>query len=174
MIDRFSLGLASKRSKTIGGRLAIPIHNEKGELIAYCGRALDDADPKYRLPTNFRKDLAIFNLNRIPVGEDAPDTIVLVESYLSVIKHHAKDLAIASPMGRSISEDQIALLQEWGFQKVIVLADGDEPGRQGARSIAGALAPFLWARVIDLPDGQKPHHLKPDELRALCAQTTIT
>lgn len=167
MIDRFGLGLASTRSKTIGGRLAIPIHNERGELIAYCGRALDDAEPKYRLPTNFRKDLALFNLHRLTTDESSPATVILVESYLSVIKHRADDLAIVSPMGRSISKAQIALLQEWGFTRAVIVADGDEPGRQGARSIAGVLAPHLWLRVIALPDGQKPHHLDQQTFRRL-------
>jgi DNA primase len=168
MIDAFGLGLASNRSKTIGGRLAIPIHNEKGELIAYCGRSLDDAEPKYRLPTNFRKDLALFNLHRVSPSAP-PATVILVESYLSVIKHHAEDWAIVSPMGRSISEAQIELLHEHGFTHVIVIADGDTPGREGARSIASALSPSLWVRVIDLPDGQKPHHLDQETFHQLCA-----
>lgn len=172
MIDRFGLGLASARSKTIGGRLAIPIHDKQGELIAYCGRALDDADPKYRLPTNFRKDLALFNLHRVTAGEGSPATVILVESYLSVIKHHADDLAIVSPMGRSIAPAQIALLQEWGFARAVVVADGDEPGRQGARSIAGTLAPYLWVRVIDLPDGQKPHHLDHQTFRRMVSEAS--
>lgn len=170
MMDQFGLGLASKRSKTIGGRLAIPIHNEQGELVAYCGRALDDAEPKYRLPTHFRKDLAVFNLHRIPRGDKAPKTAILVESYLSVIKHHAAEWAVLSPIGRSIAEAQIELLKDHGFTHIVVVADGDEPGRQGARSIASALAPSFWVRVIDLPDEQKPHHLDHQTFRKICAE----
>lgn len=170
MIDAFGLGLASKRSKTIGGRLAIPIHNERGELIAYCGRALDDAEPKYRLPTNFRKDLALFNLHRVATSPSTPAMAILAESYLSVIKHHAEDWAIVSPMGRSISEQQAMLLREHGFTHAIIIADGDAPGREGARLIASALAPNFWVRVIDMPDGQKPHHLDHQTFREICSE----
>lgn len=167
--NTFGLGLASNRSKTIGGRLAIPIHNERGELIAYCGRTLDEAEPKYRLPTNFRKDLALFNLHRV-VTSHPPATAILVESYLSVIKHHAEDWAVVSPMGRSISEEQIALLRDLGFTHAIIIADGDTPGREGSRSIASALASSCWVRVIELPDGQKPHHLDHQTFRKICAK----
>ena len=48
----FELGRASKKSKTIGDRLAIPLHDHSDRLIGYCGRYLGDnkADdvPKYR------------------------------------------------------------------------------------------------------------------------------
>src|SRR5689334_15147914 len=56
----FGLGLC-KQSKTIKGRLAIPIHNVNAEIIAYAGRWLgaDDAIPenegKYLLPSQFYK-----------------------------------------------------------------------------------------------------------------------
>ena len=49
------------------GRIAIPIHNEKGELVAYAGRYSGDppeGEPKYKLPPKFKKHLILFNLNR--------------------------------------------------------------------------------------------------------------
>ena len=37
------------------GRLVIPIHNRCGELVAYCGRAVDGSLPRYRFPAGFAK-----------------------------------------------------------------------------------------------------------------------
>src|ERR1051325_1996678 len=31
-------------------RLVIPIHSERAELVAYCGRAVDGSQPRYRFP----------------------------------------------------------------------------------------------------------------------------
>ena len=49
------------------GRIAIPIHNESGELVAYCGRWTREPPeerPKYLLPSAFHKSQVIFNLHR--------------------------------------------------------------------------------------------------------------
>lgn len=159
----FGLGRASKRSKTIGDRLAIPLHNISSELIGYSGRYLGDdkADdvPKYILPKGFRKELELFNLNRLPPDHDY---IVLFESYLSVMRHH-EHLACVSPFGRDLSAQQLELLQ--GYKRFIVVFDGDEPGAHGAASVAGHLATIGWVRTVVLPSGCKPHHLAWDELR---------
>ena len=36
-------------------RLVIPIHNADGQLIAYCGRSVDQTQPRYRLPPALTK-----------------------------------------------------------------------------------------------------------------------
>lgn len=168
-IEHFGLGVASQKSKSIAGRLAIPIHDQTGQLVAYCGRfigdELPDADtPKYVLPKGFRKDIEVFNLHRYLAAPPERPYAVLFESYFSVFRHH-QHVAALSVMGRSISPTQIAKLAEAGIARVLIVFDGDDPGRDGARSIAGALAPTLWTRVIDLPEGVKPHHLTWAELR---------
>lgn len=172
-IDRFGLGRVSARSKTIGGRLAIPLHDETGELIGYCGRYIGDEIPedvpKYVLPKGFRKELMVFNLHRYLAEPPTPRFAVLVESYFSVIRH-AEHLTALSTLGRSISPEQITLLREAGITRVLIVFDGDEPGRAGARSVAAELAPHLWTRVVDLPEGVKPHHLSWDALRPFLAE----
>ena len=169
----FGLGRASKRSKTIADRLAIPIHNANGELVAYCGRYVGDDvpddEPKYKQPPGFRKELEIFNLHRAVGQIDKFKTFLVFESYFSVMRFY-RNASCISFMGRSASAQQVDLLIEQmkaaGFRKAVIIGDGDEPGRQGARAIAGALAPDFWTHVLDLDDGVKPHHLDWDELAA--------
>jgi hypothetical protein len=43
---------------SISGRVVIPIHNERGELVAYAGRSIDDSEPRYKLPPDFRFTIA--------------------------------------------------------------------------------------------------------------------
>jgi DNA primase len=35
---------------SMSGCVVIPIHNERGELVAYVGRSIDGSEPKYKLP----------------------------------------------------------------------------------------------------------------------------
>ena len=162
----FGLGRASKRSKSIGGRLAIPLHDGKGRLIGYCGRFVGDElpdknTPKYVLPKGFLKDLELFNLHRL-VGR--PKVLLVVESYLSVMRFH-REVPCVSPFGRSMSPQQVELVRALNPEQIIVVFDGDEPGRQGAATVGGALAATSWVRTLDLLDGVKPHHLEWAELK---------
>ena len=167
-IQQFGLGQVSGRSKSIGGRLAIPIHDRLGQLVAYCGRHIGDDIPddvpKYILPKGFRKEIELFNLHRILASPPPQRFVVLFESFFSVMRH-AGHIPALSAMGRTLSEEQISLLRDAGITKVIVVFDGDDPGKAGARDAAAALAQHFWTRIVLLPDGKKPHHLSWDELR---------
>lgn len=46
------------------GRVAIPIRNDRHELIAYAGRSVNGDEPKYRFPAGFHKSQVLFNMNR--------------------------------------------------------------------------------------------------------------
>lgn len=168
MRHHFGLGKASKRSKTIADRLAIPLRNQQKELIGYCGRHIgdelpDDDTPKYILPKGFRKELELYGIEHVAPN---PKCLVLFESYFSVIRHQA-EIPCVSPFGRSISPEQVALIGPLQPKRIFVVFDGDEPGRSGAVQVAGALAPLAWTRIVELPDGVKPHRLDWAALRAL-------
>jgi len=45
----FGLGLFCGRG-SMSGRIVFPIHNEKGELVAYAGRSIDESEPRYKIP----------------------------------------------------------------------------------------------------------------------------
>ena len=172
-IKAFGLGRASKRSTTIPDRLAIPIHNADGKLVAYCGRYVGDDEPedepKYKLPPGFRKDLEFFNIHRAWALREGHPHFLVMESYLSVMRHH-EHAPCVSPMGHELSGRQLDLLRglplaNWEqWPRAFVIADGDDPGREGAARIAGKLASVFWRCIIHLPNGAKPHHLSSGEL----------
>ena len=63
----FGLGYFTGEKGMMVGHVVIPIHNVKGELVAYAGRwpgKLPGEDtPKYKFPPNFRKMQELFNLD---------------------------------------------------------------------------------------------------------------
>ena len=63
-VKYYGLGL-QKKGKTIPSRIAIPIHDTNNNLVAYCGRAIDETEPKYLFPFGYKKNQIVYNLNRI-------------------------------------------------------------------------------------------------------------
>ncbi len=171
-IADLGIGLAQRAS--MQNRLAIPILNASDKLVAYSGRdvgLLDDPDePKYKFPKNFRKELEIYGWNVAQHFE----RVVLVESFLSVIKHGGEaskygdtGFGVAALMGTSISDQQIRLLTQ-SCSRVIVCFDGDEAGLTAAPKVAGRIAASgMWVQVHNYADGKKPHH---DDIDAFCTR----
>lgn len=60
-------GVGSYRGPGIfSDRLVIPIHNQRGELVAYCGRALDHSQPRYGFPPGFAKSEILLTFTAPP------------------------------------------------------------------------------------------------------------
>ena len=74
----FGAGYAPKG--IMRGRLAIPIHDWNGNLVAYCGHTLGNDSPTLIFPNGFRPEEHIFNANRIGEGE-----LVLMRDPLDVL-----------------------------------------------------------------------------------------
>ena len=78
----------------MSGRVVIPIHSEGGELVAYAGRAVDAAEPKYKLPAGFKKSAEVFNLHRlIALSETARERVVVCEGFFDCMKVHQAGFA---------------------------------------------------------------------------------
>ena len=149
---------------SMSGRIVIPIHNERGELVAYAGRVVDDSEPKYKLPPGFHKSLELYNLHRS--AKMSPETVVLVEGYFGCLHLEKLGLPAVALMGSSISVAQIDLLEQ-RFEVVTVLMDGDKAGREAADEIVRRLARRVLVCCIDLPDGKQPDDMTLEELEDL-------
>lgn len=145
------------------GRCVLPIHNAKGELVAYAGRAIDGSEPKYKFPAGFRKSLELYNLHRVPKGEC---TAVLVEGFFDCMKVSQAGYPCVALMGSSLSKTQERLLAE-NFAEIVVMLDGDEAGRSAAETIADRLQQVVFSvKTLNLSDGAQPDQLSGAELRA--------
>ena len=87
------------------GRLVIPIHNAVGELIAYCGRSVDQSQPRYRLPSGFAKSEILFNVHRAAAAME--NSVVVVEGFFDCMKvHQAGIRSVVGLMGSSLYAPQ--------------------------------------------------------------------
>jgi DNA primase len=83
--ERFGTGFY-RGSGILSGRLVIPLHDEHGQLVAYCGRVVDESEPRYRFPSGFAKSELLFNLHRA-VAAGRP-SVVMVEGFFDCLKLH--------------------------------------------------------------------------------------
>ncbi len=166
-VAAFGLGYCSRG--LMKGRIAIPIHSSDGELVAYAGRWADEDPPpgteRYRLPKNFHKSFELFNLHRA-VGIGGRH-LILVEGYWSAMRLHLLGLPCVASFGSSVSPEQATLIRTAGFRFVTVLFDGDEGGRSGIDQALPVLGRQVYARALELPEGEKPDSLPEAFFNAL-------
>ncbi len=158
--EYFGVGFFSGKG-SMSGRIVIPIDNERGELVAYAGRSIDGSEPKYKLPTGFKKSQVLYNLGR--ATEETDGTVVLVEGFFDCMKVTQAEFACVALMGCSMSEAQEAQLAAH-FRRVIIMLDGDDAGERAVGEIVERLARRMWVRIIFLSEGQQPDELAVDDL----------
>ena len=161
--DRFGIWFYSGRG-TMCGRIVIPVHNERGGLVAYAGRAVNRSNPRYRFPAGFRKSAELYNLHRCHMR-----SVVLVEGFFDVLNVVKAGFDAVALMGSSLSERQRVLLLTH-FSEVVLMLDGDDTGRQATRRIAEALKDVVQLRLGVIPDGRQPDSLRADEIRQLVTE----
>lgn len=165
----FGIGFCAKGM--MADRIAIPIHNAKGEVVAYAGRFVGEppeGTPKYKLPPGFRKSQELFNLDRAS-KESGP--LVIVEGFFDTMKLHQNGCKrVVALMGSTMSAAQEELIRQQtnSHSQVIVLLDENEAGKAGREDIACRLAKFCFVRVhqFDQPD-MEPEHLAAEEVQRL-------
>lgn len=165
----FGIGYCSKGM--MAGRIAIPIHNSEGNVVAYAGRwpgePPDKDTERYKLPPGFRKSQELFNLDRA-IQEPVAKSLIIVEGFFDCIKIHEHGYKkVVALMGSTMSAAQEELIRyhtEFN-SRVIVMLDENDAGRAGREDIAVRLSKFCYVRVheFSVPDAE-PEHLTENEL----------
>ena len=137
-------------------RIAIPIHDEEGKLVAYAGRwagdELPEGENKYMLPRGFKKSQILFNLHRVTGAK----VLVIVEGYWSVFRLHQLGIPAVALMGRTLSQKQEALLIASKVSHLILMLDGDDAGQEAQAELLPRLARHFFTKVSKLPEGDQP------------------
>ncbi len=152
-------------------RIMFPIHDGRGRLVAFGGRAMaKDAKAKYlNSPETpiFQKSKLLYNYHRARRAFSDPHNsargLIVAEGYMDVIALARAGFTHAvAPMGTALTEDQLELLWRVGPEPILCF-DGDKAGVRAAfRSIERALPllrPGQSIRFAMLPDGQDPDDL---------------
>ncbi|AOO83447.1 DNA primase [Bosea vaviloviae] len=148
-------------------RIMFPIHDARGRVIAFGGRAMSaEVSAKYlNSPETplFHKGSLLFNHHNARKGSHDTGQVIVVEGYVDVI---AMTLAgfpqTVAPLGTALTEDQLGLLWRMADEPVICL-DGDKAGRKAASRAIDLALPMLEPgkslAFATLPDGQDPDDL---------------
>ena len=170
-IIEFGVGFCTKG--VMKDHIAIPIHNVKGEVMAYAGRwpgePAEDI-PKYKLPKGFSKSQEVFNLDRA-IKEPTEQPIIIVEGFFDCMKlWQAGIKKVVALMGSSLCPAQEDLIRRHttSNSQIIIMFDEDEAGRKGRQDAAAKLSCFAYVRthVFDQEDMQ-PEHLTEEQLATL-------
>lgn len=147
------------------GRVVIPIRNDKHDLLAYAGRAIDGQEPKYRFPYGFHKSHVLFNLNRAKQLRNG--SVIIVEGFFDAAKvYQAGYSNVVALMGSSLSDVQEQLLQQH-FARAVLMLDGDDAGQRGTANIRSRLDGKMNVSVITLQPGQQPDQLPSKDVNQL-------
>mgnify|MGYP001323247974 CR=1 FL=1 len=145
-------------------RLMVPTHATTGEVIAFGGRALGDAEPKYLNTTTtpvYTKGRHLFALNVARRAAQADRTLIVVEGYLDCIAlHQAGFKNTVAALGTAFTPEQAAELRKYA-DYVYLCYDGDAAGSAAATKAVDVASKSiehagLAVRIVLLPPGQDP------------------
>ncbi len=130
-------------------RAIIPIHDQRGRVIAFGGRALkSDVQPKYlNSPETsiFHKGSVVFNFHRAREPAHRVGSVVAVEGYMDAIAiYQAGIKSVVATMGTAFTEEQIATLWRLSSEPVICF-DSDRAGVAAAHRSIDRILPLLTA-----------------------------
>lgn len=144
-------------------RIMFPIHDRRGRVIAFGGRALDDEVPKYlNSPETelFHKGRELYGLHLARKSQTRLERIIVVEGYMDVVALAQFGFRnVVATLGTAINTDQAELAFR-ASDEVVYCFDGDTAGRKAAWRALQATLPRIregrQARFLFLPEGEDP------------------
>ncbi|MGH9466301.1 MAG: DNA primase [Terriglobales bacterium] len=143
-------------------RLIFPIKSERGQTIAFGGRALEASDrgPKYlNSPEHplYTKGRVLYNLDRARAAIRELRYAILVEGYFDCLRVSLAGFEnVVASCGTALTPAQVAALGRL-TRKAVVNFDPDSAGRAAAeRSVALLLEEDFQMRVVMLDGGLDP------------------
>jgi DNA primase len=166
------LGLTVKREGGEGAydrfrdRIMFPIRDRRGRTIAFGGRVLDDATPKYmNSPESvvFHKGQELYGLYEARKAVRQLVRIVVVEGYMDVVALAQFGIGYAvATLGTATTREHLERLYRT-VPEVVFCFDGDRAGRDAAWRALENTLPVLRdgreARFLFLPEGEDPDSL---------------
>jgi DNA primase len=156
-------------------RIVFPITDVRGKTVCYVGRhSMSNGNPRY---VNYPSGVSI---PLFPAKFDNKyKSIVLVEGIFDMLNCYDKGLRnTVCTFGTSklLNETKEKMLsyKVMGIEKVFILYDGDDAGREAARKIKPLLEEAgFTTEIIDLPEGQDPGVITQEDVNSLIEYTKI-
>jgi DNA primase len=142
------------------GRIIFPIFSESGKALAFGGRSLFDAEPKYLNSPDtpiFTKGKFLYGLNFSKESIREQEEIILVEGYTDYVSLYQAGITnLAASLGTSLTPDQISLAKRF-TRKMIISFDGDSAGLKAAsRAVSLGFEKGMQTRFIQIPQEFDP------------------
>jgi DNA primase len=147
-------------------RIMFPILDRKGRVIAFGGRVMGDAKPKYlnspETPV-FHKGHVLYGLSWARDGVGRGSQLVVTEGYMDVIALHRSGFEGAvAPLGTALTEAQLEELWRLAAEPILCF-DGDAAGQRAASRAIDRALPMLKPghslRFATLGGGEDPDTL---------------
>ncbi|WP_163558520.1 DNA primase [Halomonas sp. NO4] len=147
-------------------RVMFPIRDGRGRTLAFGGRVLGDAKPKYlnspETPV-FHKGRELYGLFEARQANARLERLVIVEGYMDVVALAQFGIRNAvATLGTATSEEHLVRLFRL-VDEVVFCFDGDQAGRQAATRALQTVLPLMidgrQARFLFLPEGEDPDSL---------------
>ena len=159
-------GLSAERKQGSGlydrfrGRVIIPIADERGRVVGFGGRVLDDSTPKYlNTPETvlFNKRKLLFGLDRSHRAIQQEGRAIVVEGYMDAISvFDAGVHNVVASLGTSFTPEHAKKLLHYA-PEICFCYDSDEAGQKATiRALTIVRDTGARVRVIVVPDGKDP------------------
>ncbi|HEY1977822.1 MAG TPA: DNA primase [Candidatus Baltobacteraceae bacterium] len=145
-------------------RLMVPTYATTGEVIAFGGRALGDAEPKYLNTAGtpvYTKGQHLYALNVARRAAQSDRTLIVVEGYLDCIAMHQAGFENAvAALGTSFTPEQATELRKYA-EYVYLCFDGDIAGNTAATKAVDVASKAIEhtgsaVKIVLLPPGEDP------------------
>ena len=161
-------GIIGKNSRgnifdKLRNRIIFPIFDKKNRAIAFGGRTIADAMPKYlnSAETNvFKKNKTLYNISLARKAIFDEKSVIIVEGYMDVIALAKNGIEnVVAGLGTALSREHLLELF-YITDKIIICLDGDAAGIKAAKRILEIALPLVSAKKnIEfniLPNGMDP------------------
>ncbi len=141
-------------------RVIFPIFDAAGQVVAFGGRVLDDAKPKYLNSP----ETPLYNKRRILYGLHAArekcrseQSVFVVEGYFDLLSMHQFGIGNAvATLGTALTSEHVRRLKGYAKRAFLVF-DSDEAGIKAAHRTTGIfIDEGMEAAVVLLPTGHDP------------------
>lgn len=136
-----------------GNRVLIPIKDERGNTVAFSGRAMNGEEPKYLHSAStelFKKNNILYNYESAKKYSYG-NVIYVVEGFMDVAggKKIGMQNVVAS-MGTSLSDEQLSMIQKLDSE-IILMRDNDKAGKAAMiKEVPELLKKGFQVSVVDL------------------------
>ncbi len=151
-----------------------PVHSPDSLPIGIVGRSIEGKS--FKNSTNLPKSKTLFNIHR---AKKIGDQVIICESNFDAIRiHQAGFPNVVATLGGFLSNEQQSLLNRH-FNRIIIMTDADDAGRELGKSISGKLrnkdiswATFGYKEIY--PHGAKDAGDLTEEEIKVCIKNSVS